>query len=191
MAGYEMVMKTAPVGSFSTGASPYGALDMVGNVWEWTADWYDEEQKIPLGPWGFVGQSTAVRPRVRPRQARARQPQRLSRFSLRPVAPLCRGTSLAAMPPLYGWADQYRELHRASWPGSALSMRARRAKKTAALRPVVAHAKPVGVFICWRNFSYSIPSRIFMLGRQRLNTIENSSWTKTASRGKQWLRRGS
>ncbi|MCU0520285.1 MAG: bifunctional serine/threonine-protein kinase/formylglycine-generating enzyme family protein [Anaerolineae bacterium] len=30
------------VGSYPAGASPYGALDMAGNMWEWVADWYDE-----------------------------------------------------------------------------------------------------------------------------------------------------
>lgn len=37
------VSGTAPVGSYPDGASAYGALDMAGNVWEWTADWYDED----------------------------------------------------------------------------------------------------------------------------------------------------
>jgi formylglycine-generating enzyme required for sulfatase activity len=32
---------TVQVGSYPQGASPYGALDMAGNAWEWTADWFD------------------------------------------------------------------------------------------------------------------------------------------------------
>lgn len=51
--GYQF---TAPVGSYPSGASPYGALDMAGNVWEWVADWYSKTyygsspSSNPLGP---------------------------------------------------------------------------------------------------------------------------------------------
>jgi serine/threonine-protein kinase len=34
---------TTAVGSDPLGASPYGALDMAGNVWEWVNDWYDKK----------------------------------------------------------------------------------------------------------------------------------------------------
>lgn len=47
---------TSPVGSYTAGASPYGALNMAGNVWEWIADWYDNDyyqsspNRNPPGP---------------------------------------------------------------------------------------------------------------------------------------------
>ena len=45
---------TAPVGSFSAGKSRYGVEDVVGNVWEWVADWSEDytaaPQVDPKGP---------------------------------------------------------------------------------------------------------------------------------------------
>jgi len=60
--GYEF---TAPVGSYPAGASPYGALDMAGNVWEWVNDWYSETYyrvsptSNPVGP--SAGNSRVLR----------------------------------------------------------------------------------------------------------------------------------
>lgn len=47
---------TAPVGSYPAGTSPYGLLDMAGNVWEWVKDWYQADfyaispRQNPAGP---------------------------------------------------------------------------------------------------------------------------------------------
>ena len=40
----ETLRRAAPVGTHPEGASPYGAEDMAGNVWEWVDDWFDAEE---------------------------------------------------------------------------------------------------------------------------------------------------
>ena len=48
---------TTPVGQYSpVGDSPYGCVDMAGNVFDWTASWYDEEEEWGMlrgGSWNF------------------------------------------------------------------------------------------------------------------------------------------
>jgi len=56
---------TTPVDSYPQGASPHGALDMAGNVWEWVQDWYGSDyyqvspQSNPTGPTSRQGSKLA------------------------------------------------------------------------------------------------------------------------------------
>jgi formylglycine-generating enzyme required for sulfatase activity len=58
---------TTLVGSFPAGASPYGPVDMAGNVWEWVNDWHSpfyyqsgaDHSRDPIGPKG--GQDRVLR----------------------------------------------------------------------------------------------------------------------------------
>jgi eukaryotic-like serine/threonine-protein kinase len=40
---YNNIGDTTEVGSYPVGTSPYGVMDMAGNVWEWVNDWYQSD----------------------------------------------------------------------------------------------------------------------------------------------------
>lgn len=52
-----------PVGSVPQNVSPYGCLDMAGNIWEWTTSLYNEAipgfHVVKGGSWGYSPQHTA------------------------------------------------------------------------------------------------------------------------------------
>jgi ergothioneine biosynthesis protein EgtB len=49
------VGKTTPVDAYLSGQSPYGLYDTLGNVWEWTASWFDGYQGFQSYP--YIGYS--------------------------------------------------------------------------------------------------------------------------------------
>jgi formylglycine-generating enzyme required for sulfatase activity len=54
----------APIGSFPSGASPYGCLDMVGNTWQYCLDWFGQSyDNLPSSnPTGVAeGQERVIR----------------------------------------------------------------------------------------------------------------------------------
>jgi formylglycine-generating enzyme required for sulfatase activity len=54
--GYE---RTSPIGAFP--ANGYGLVDMIGNVWEWTSDWYSDNHAQPSGDSGCCNVAKAAR----------------------------------------------------------------------------------------------------------------------------------
>ncbi len=54
------LLSSVSVGSYPNGSSPYGVLDIAGNVWEWVADWKNpstgekaSQKLIRGGGWGY------------------------------------------------------------------------------------------------------------------------------------------
>jgi formylglycine-generating enzyme required for sulfatase activity len=76
-------IRSVDVGSYPAGASPYGALDMVGNVAEWTDSTYDD-QRYEVRGGGFLSAPRLARISARNRSGADAQRPDLG-FPLRPL----------------------------------------------------------------------------------------------------------
>jgi len=55
MANFDnLIGTTSPVTSYEKGQSHFGAFDMSGNVYQWTADWYGTGERPTQNPTGAV-----------------------------------------------------------------------------------------------------------------------------------------
>jgi formylglycine-generating enzyme required for sulfatase activity len=68
IANYDSTVRdTTRVGSYPLGASPFGVLDMAGNVWQWVSDYYgatyysQSGAQNPIGPKGTDGGAKVLR----------------------------------------------------------------------------------------------------------------------------------
>lgn len=91
-----------PVGSFPGGASPYGALDMAGNVWEWVADPYaaDAYLRPPLRPAPVPPEGGRPKVAAKPQERRV-----LHGGGCCSIFGLPRSADRLALPPTYKDAD--------------------------------------------------------------------------------------
>ncbi len=65
--GFHEYHSTVPVGSYPGNASPFGCLDMVGNVWEWCVDEFDEPEECRIlrgGSWCDTADSATCISRI-------------------------------------------------------------------------------------------------------------------------------
>jgi len=80
--GYE---RTSPVGAFP--ANGYGLYDMIGNVWEWTSDWYTAGHPADVPACCGGGRAVDARERSIDRQDPARIPRKVMKGGSHLCAP--------------------------------------------------------------------------------------------------------